>query len=152
MIKREVRNMETVKPLPSNPVGFGRRLGANLLDGLIIGVPLILISYWMTGSWEDNLVSNLISTLYSLLLPVFWYGYTVGKRIVGVRIVKVNGEPVGIGTMLLRLIVGMGVVYGLTFGIAAIISAIMVVVRDDKRAIHDLIAGTYVTSNKPSAL
>ncbi|EMT54389.1 MULTISPECIES: RDD family protein [Brevibacillus] len=141
--------METAKPLPINPVGFWRRLGANLLDGIIIGVPLILLTWLITGGLEDNLVSNLISTLYSLLLPVFWYGYTVGKKIVGVRIVKVDGSPVGIGTMLLRLIVGMGLVYGLTFGIAAIVSAIMVGVREDKRAIHDLIAGTYVTSNQP---
>jgi uncharacterized RDD family membrane protein YckC len=150
MINKEVRTMETVKPLPSNPVGFWARLGASLLDGLIFGLPLLLISYWITGNWSGNLVTNLLSILYSLLLPVFWYGYTIGKRIVGVRIVKVNGEPVGIGTMLLRLVVGMWIVYGLTFGIAAIISAIMVVVRDDKRAIHDLIAGTYVTSNQPS--
>ncbi|MEJ8544468.1 RDD family protein [Brevibacillus borstelensis] len=141
--------METVKPLPSNPVGFWRRLGANLLDGVIIGIPLVLLTWLITGGFEDNLVSNLISTLYSLLVPVFWYGYTVGKKIVGIRIVKMDGSPVGIGTMLLRLIVGMGLVYGLTFGIAAIVSAIMVGVREDKRAIHDLIAGTYVTSNKP---
>ncbi|QQE76011.1 RDD family protein [Brevibacillus composti] len=141
--------METAKPALSNPVGFWRRLGGSLLDGLIIGVPLVLISWLITGSLEDNFVANMLSTLYYVLVPVFWAGYTVGKKIVGIRIVKVDGSQVGIGTMLLRTIVGMGLVYGLTFGIGAIVSAIMVGVREDKRSIHDLIAGTYVTSDTP---
>ena len=37
---------------------------------------------------------------------------------------------------------------GITFGIAAIVSGFMVGIRQDKRAIHDLIAGTYVTYEK----
>lgn len=141
--------MENAKPLPSNAVGFWRRLGASLLDGLIIGIPLALISYLLTGDTKGNLFTNLVSILYSLLLPVFWYGYTVGKRIMGVRIVRLDGEPVGIGTMLLRAVVGIWLIYTVTLGIGAIISAIMVGVREDKRAIHDLVAGTYVTSDPP---
>ncbi|KZE47321.1 hypothetical protein AV540_19665 [Brevibacillus parabrevis] len=141
--------MENAAPVPSNPVGFWRRLGASLLDGLIIGVPLALISYLITGDTEGNIVTNLISTLYSLLVPVFWYGYTVGKRIVGVRIARVDGERVGVGTMLLRVLVGMMLIYGITFGVAALVSLVMVCVRKDKRAIHDLVAGTYVTSDQP---
>ncbi|MFS0552895.1 RDD family protein [Brevibacillus sp. 179-C9.3 HS] len=140
--------MEQITTIPSNPVGFWRRLGAGLLDALIIGVPLILITYIITGKTEDNLISNIITTLYSLLVPVFWHGYTVGKRIVGIRIARIDGERVGIGTMLLRNIVG-ALVYAVTLGIAIIVSAIMVSVRQDKRSIHDLIAGTYVTSDQP---
>ncbi|CFJ41051.1 RDD family [Mycobacterium tuberculosis] len=60
-----------------------------------------------------------------------------------------DGSQVGIGTMLLRVFVGMYLVYGITLGIGAIVSAIMVAAREDKRSIHDLIAGTYVTSNNP---
>ena len=132
-----------------HPVGFWRRLGANLLDALIIGVPLAILAYLIDPESQSNPVGDVISVLYSLLLPVFWRGYTVGKRIVGIRIVKINGEPVGVGTMILRVIVGMGLVYGITLGIAAIVSAFMVAIREDKRSIHDLIAGTYVTSNRP---
>lgn len=118
--------METAKPLPGNAVGFWRRLGASLLDGIIIGIPLAILTYLLTGETKGNLFTNLVSILYTLLLPVFWYGYTVGKKIVGVRIVKVNGESVGFGTMLLRVIVGIWLIYGITFGIGAIVSAIMV--------------------------
>lgn len=141
--------MEASSKQIDNPVGFWRRLGASLLDALIIGVPLAIILYLINLNSQNNLVSNVVTTLYSVLLPAFWSGYTVGKRIVGIRIVKVNGEEVGLGTMLLRVIVGMSLIYGITLGIAAIVSAFMVVFREDKRAIHDLIAGTYVTSNRP---
>ncbi|KMZ40273.1 MULTISPECIES: RDD family protein [Bacillales] len=140
--------MESNFTSPSNPVGFWRRLGAGLLDAIIIGIPLLLITYIITGNTEDNLVTNIISSLYSLLVPVFWHGYTVGKRIAGIRIARIDGEPVGIGTMLLRDLVG-GIVYIITLGIGIIVSVIMVAVRQDKRSLHDLIAGTYVTSDQP---
>lgn len=92
----------------------------------------------------DDFISNLLMFLYSLLVPVFWYGYTVGKRICGIRIVKVSdGQPPGVGTMLLRTLVA-GLVYAITFGVGAIASAITVGVREDKRSIHDFIAGTGV--------
>jgi len=124
--------------------GFWIRFGATLLDGLIIGLPLSLISMLITGDgFGEERLSNFLSFLYSLLVPVIWGGYTVGKKICGIRIVKLNGEPPGIGTMLLRNVVG-GLVYGITCGIAVIVSAFMVGLREDKRSIHDLIAGTEV--------
>ncbi len=132
----------------NNPAGFWIRLGAAILDALIIGLPLAFIAYLMTGSFEDNWLTGTLNFMYPLLVPIFWYGYTVGKKIVGVRIVKVNGEKLGIGTMLLRNIVG-GLVYVVTLGIAAIVSAFMVGIREDKRSLHDMIAGTYVTYDEP---
>jgi len=134
----------------NDPAGFWIRLGANLLDLIIIGLPLGFIAYLMTGSFEDNWFTGTLNFLYPLLLPVFWYGYTVGKKIVGVRIVKVNGDKLGIGTMLLRNLVG-GLIYLVTFGIAAIVSAFMVGLREDKRSIHDFVAGTYVTYTEPGS-
>jgi uncharacterized RDD family membrane protein YckC len=83
----------------NRPAGFWVRLGAAILDGLIIGVPLAIISYLVTGSAEDNIFTSTLNFLYTLLVPVVWAGYTVGKKIVGVRIAKVNGEKLGFGTM-----------------------------------------------------
>jgi uncharacterized RDD family membrane protein YckC len=140
--------MKGVFDVVSNPAGFWRRLAANLLDGLIVGVPLTVISYFITGSMEGDPITSLINLAYFLLVPIYWSGYTIGKRIMGVRIVKVNGEKLGFGAMFLRTIVA-SLVYVVTLGIALIVSAIMVGVRQDKRAIHDFIAGTYVTTERP---
>ena len=132
----------------TNPAGFWVRLLANILDSLVIGIPVGTIAYIATGSWENEDFSTPLSILYSILIPILWYGYTVGKRIMNVRIVKVDGSKLGIGAMLMRVIVA-GLIYVVTLGIAAIFSVFMIGLRQDKRSLHDLIAGTYVTYNAP---
>ncbi|AGK53341.1 RDD domain-containing protein [Bacillus sp. 1NLA3E] len=128
----------------SNPAGFWRRLLANILDGIIISFPISLICNFIFRETSANVVSSILDLLYALLIPVIWSGFTVGKRIAGIRIARVNGESVGIVTMLLRSLVG-AIVYTVTLGIGIIVSAFMVGIRQDKRSIHDFIAGTYVT-------
>jgi len=130
--------------------GFWIRLGALLLDAIIVGVPLAIISLIITGGTREEYVTDIISFLYSLLVPVFWGGYTIGKRICGIKIRRVyDHSPPGIGTMLLRHVVA-GILYGLTFGIGVVISALMVGLREDKRSIHDFIAGTEVVHDEAS--
>lgn len=128
----------------NDPAGFWIRFGALILDALIVGVPLTIIALVITGRTEDEYVTDILSFLYTLLTPIFWNGYTIGKRICGIRIVKVSdGLPPGLGTMLLRNVVA-GLIYAITFGIAFIVSATMVGAREDKRSLHDFIAGTEV--------
>ncbi|MBE7680070.1 RDD family protein [Paenibacillus sp. P13VS] len=125
--------------------GFWIRLGASIVDGIIIALPLMVIAGLITGNFDsDEPIAQILSSLYSILLPAFWNGRTIGKRICGIRIRKYDTqEPPGIGTMLMRVIVA-GLVYGITFGIGFIVSVIMVAVREDNRALHDFIAGTEV--------
>ncbi|MCT4478047.1 RDD family protein [Peribacillus frigoritolerans] len=132
----------------SDSVGFWKRLFAAFLDGIIVSFPLAIIFGLITGDWENENFSTFFNFLYMLIVPILWYGYTVGKRIMGIRIVRLDGRKLGIGTMLLRYVVS-ALVYAITFGIGFIVSAFMVGIRKDHRAIHDFIAGTYVTSNKP---
>lgn len=129
----------------NHPADFGVRLVAILLDALIVGVPLLLISIFLVGDWErGERVGELVFAGYSLLVPVVWRGYTLGKYICRIRIQReFEQDPPHIGTMLLRNVVA-GAVYGLTFGIGLILSIIMVFVREDRRSLHDFIAGTEV--------
>ncbi|MBP3951845.1 RDD family protein [Bacillus suaedae] len=133
-----------------NSVGFWARLGATLLDGILLSIAMNFISSIFFGQYgrDEAFPFDLIDLLYYLILPIIWHGYTVGKRILGIRIVRVDGEKLGLGTMALRNIVA-GIVYVVTFGVGIIVSAIMVGIRDDNRSIHDLIAGTYVTYDPP---
>ena len=132
----------------TNPAGFWVRLLANILDGLVIGIPVGTVAYIATGNWENENFSTPLTILYTLLIPILWHGYTVGKRIMNVRIVKIDGSKLDIWTMLMRIIVA-GLIYVVTLGAALIVSAFMVGLRQDKRSIHDLVAGTYVTYNAP---
>ncbi|MEK3979276.1 RDD family protein [Psychrobacillus sp. FSL K6-2836] len=130
-----------------NPAGFWIRFGASFLDGIIIGIPLAIISYLLLGE-SDTWFTTLGSYLYFILLPVFWVGYTIGKKILGIRIVNLDDTDVSFWTMIKRHLIA-GILYAFTFGIGIIVSAFMVGIREDKRAIHDFIAGTYVSFNPP---
>ncbi|MEY8732974.1 RDD family protein [Peribacillus frigoritolerans] len=132
----------------SDSVGFWKRLFAGVLDGIIVSAPLAIIFGVITGDWENENFSTLFNFLYMVIVPILWYGYTVGKRIMGIRIVRMDGKKLGIGTMLMRYLVA-ALVYAITLGIGFIVSAFMVGIRKDHRSIHDFIAGTYVSSNEP---
>ncbi|WP_214482331.1 RDD family protein [Bacillus sp. SM2101] len=128
--------------MSENSAGFSVRLAALFFDWLLIGLPITFIAYYIFN--EQSFLLNEFEVIYGTLLPVFWKGYTVGKKIVGIRIVKIDGTNVHLGTMVLRVIVA-GIVYGLTLGIGIIVSIFMVLLREDNRSIHDFVANTYVT-------
>lgn len=121
------------------------RLFAWIFDLLLVGVPLIVIGVTFFEKGLNMIFfAFFLFFLYVLLTPVFWQGFTVGKRILRIRIIDRKKNKISIKTMLGRLIVS-GLLYLITFGIALIVSVIVAHLRQDKRAIHDLIAGTCVT-------
>ena len=124
------------------PAGFWIRLAANIIDSLLVGIPLAIISL-LLGLADDNIAINTVAFMYGLLLPVVWSGYTVGKKIVGIKIKKVDGSDLGLGAMFMRVVVA-GIVFGVTLGIGVVVSAFMVGLRQDKRGLHDFMAGTQV--------
>ncbi|TGB02933.1 RDD family protein [Halobacillus salinus] len=128
-----------------NPAGFWDRFFASFIDGIITAISFGIITYLVHGELNPRgfNVTDLLNILYFVILPVIWSGYTVGKKSLGIRIVKKSGEDVGIFNMLLRYVIG-GLVYLFTFGIGLIVSIFMVAIREDKRAIHDFIGGTKV--------
>jgi uncharacterized RDD family membrane protein YckC len=126
------------------PAGFWIRFVALLLDGIFLSVFFSILRFlgFPFEDWDD---SWLVQALYAMLLPLYWSGYTIGKRIVGIRITRMGteGDAPGFVPMLLRVLVS-NLLYAITFGILIIISAFMIGLREDKRSIHDLIAGTQV--------
>lgn len=85
--------------------GFWPRLGALLWDILIM-LPLSALVFWGSERYRlFNLYYLVPGTLFSLFYGVYLvrcFGGTPGKLIVGVRIRKVSGEPVGYRETLLR--------------------------------------------------
>lgn len=130
-----------------NPAGFWVRFAAQLIDGIIVGIPLGIAGIMYSESLGVNFGASILSFLYSLVLPIIWNGQTIGKRVLRIRIKKISGEKIGFGTMIMRTLVA-GLVYGITLGIAFLASIFMVAFRKDKRSVHDLLAGTYVGYEK----
>ena len=138
--------------MSKTPAGFGVRLLADFFDFLIVSVPIALMFYFIRGEysfdWALNWQWQIIYTCYLTIIPLLWGGYTIGKRLFRIKVKRMDEEKLTLRNTLLREVVGKLLVVYLTVGISIIVSILMVILREDKRAIHDLIAGTYVSYDK----
>ena len=157
------------KILPSSPNGSielasrWKRLGGALIDGLI-GFAVAFPVMYLTGFWQramerartdaqPDFSEIIIYGAYGLIAFIVIHGYflhtygqTVGKRLIGTRIVSVQDQK----------ILPLWKVFTLRYLPISIIAQIpmagqwfsvidsLFVFRKDKRCIHDLIAGTMV--------
>ncbi|MFG6115416.1 RDD family protein [Halobacillus sp. MO56] len=128
--------------------GFGKRLGADLLDFMILSMIIALSLKTITGKFAmdftQGMAWNIAYVSYLTIVPVIWGGYIVGKRIVGIKVMKTNGQHVSLWDMFIRECIGKYGLGYLTFGLTTLVSIVMVIAREDKRALHDLMAGTFV--------
>lgn len=135
----------------TNRAGLGVRVVANFLDFVLLATLFATIIYFVTGSFSFNFADGIawqsFYTLYLLILPVIWTGYVIGKRICNIQVKRLDDGNVTFSNMFLREIVGNLLIGTLTFGISILISAGMIMFREDKRGIHDIIGGTYVARN-----
>jgi uncharacterized RDD family membrane protein YckC len=101
--------------------GFWPRLGSILLDCLIL-FPLSAVVFWADAHYRMFMVYYLIpGTVFGLFYSVYLvrrFGGTPGKLIVGIRIRKLDGEPVGYREAFLRYFPEF--VFGLLMSIALI--------------------------------
>jgi uncharacterized RDD family membrane protein YckC len=110
----------------------------SVLAGLYFGLNLLL------GSDLQMILSLvfagiiLLFTLLQLIL-LFGTGQTIGKKLMGIKIIRVDCEKAGFGTLFMREIVGR-MVCGLTLNIGYL----MILFNPERRGLHDKIAGTIV--------
>ncbi len=154
---------------------LGQRLGAALLDGVMFFVayiPLVLafgveaftaaaqgqVNPEELPQVEPNMGLLGLSVVLVLTLAVINIvmlakrGQTIGKRIVGTRVVGVESDenPGWVKTIILRAVVN-GIITSVPFigGVYALVD-ILFIFREDRRCIHDLLAGTRVVQGQPS--
>lgn len=83
--------------------GFGARLGAALLDGLITGIPFAIV-YFIAFAISDAL--GVIVYIAGIVGIAYYFAYfeggetgqTIGKKQLGIRVVDANTMQPGIGT------------------------------------------------------
>ena len=131
------------------PGGFWVRAAAIMIDGLVMGALIIItvglltdvpVLEWMAGdanSGAADVINLVIGFGYAPILVGFW-ATTVGKRALGMRIVRADGSRIGFLRAFGRELARMLSVLTLFIGY------LMVAFREDKRALHDLIADTVV--------
>ena len=129
---------------------FGRRLGAYLLDGVILGIPAWVLIIRAGFPFQTDDPTAFVNTLVALS-PVSWivnilyetllvgkYGATLGKMAFKMKVVTATGDKVSylraLGRHFAKLI------NSLTLMIGFLIAAF----DDERRALHDRICDTRV--------
>ncbi len=108
--------------------GFWIRCGAALIDGLILGLACGLLGL-------DNATAG-VWLLYDAILIGTWNGQTLGKRACGIKVISTNGRHPTLGQSFGRALAALLSLLTLCIGY------LMVAFDDQKRALHDRIAGT----------
>ena len=123
-------------------VGFWRRFFAAFLDSLILMVGFCILFFLVPISTPQmgTILMGLVSLLYYTLMPASNLQGTLGKLAIGAKIVDSNGSKISMGQSFLRYI-GQFV-----SAIILCIGYIMIASHWQKRALHDLMAGTYVVN------
>lgn len=137
--------------------GFWVRAAALILDSLIMGAVTFFIGFIFgvaSGISKSAPLSALMGNLASLIgvvvslsyyvLMTWKRGATLGKQVLGLRVIRGNGDNISLGRAALREIIGRFV-----SGITLCIGYVIAVFSDKKRALHDMIADTVVVDLHP---
>jgi uncharacterized RDD family membrane protein YckC len=145
---------------------WGSRLGATLIDWLVLLIPSAILAVLLFGGTLDDdssawgvvgvsiLYVLLISLLVLLYAPLLMMrqgernGQTLGKQLVGIRVVRDSGEPMGFGWAALREVVVKNIAVGIASSIIPIIPWFLnyfwPLWDDQNRALHDMAVSTHV--------
>jgi uncharacterized RDD family membrane protein YckC len=146
--------------------GWWSRVGAALIDGVIIGVGALIIlaifgAVFSIGFFGDEdtgwialvvglmlgfVAAAIVALLYAPLMMARTNGKTLGRMAVGIRVVRANGHPMTFGFAMLREVVVKALVFGiagsLTFGLANLADVLWPLWDDENRALHDFVVDT----------
>ena len=159
---------QPIAPAPSGWQGrplaaWGTRLAAYLIDGLILLVPVIILTVAVvavatnsdTGAWVTAVVGFLVYLvallLYASLLMAregAHNGQTWGKQLLDIRVVRDSGQPMGFGWAALREIGVKGFAVTIASSIIPFIPWFLdyfwPLSDDQNRALHDMVVSTHV--------
>jgi uncharacterized RDD family membrane protein YckC len=147
-----LESRQAEKPLhavPGRPAGLRRRAMALIIDLLLVGI-LMRAGFWLASGIAAlapgvPFVDQAFGLTWLFVAPPAYFvlghgtaGRTIGKRLMGVRVVDVGGGPIGYVRALGRCVAT--VLAALPLGIGLLVAGL----RSDRRGLHDLLAGTQV--------
>jgi uncharacterized RDD family membrane protein YckC len=135
--------------------GLGERIVASLIDyGIffliyLLAIILGLLSGGFRGSGVPFVVVIIVYALlyvfYDLICEVFMNGQSIGKRVMKIKVISLDGGRASFGQYLLRWLFRI-VDFTLTFGGCALISA---AVSKNCQRVGDMVAGTTLIKTSP---
>jgi uncharacterized RDD family membrane protein YckC len=134
--------------------------------GAIIDFIILLVVGFIVGAIARQFVSELpfwATLVYGLLYFVglwSWRGQTPGMMLIGARVVRQDGSPVGLGWSALRYLLYLMPFFGPVVVLGSLVSGwfsillplvtlVVMALTREKRGIHDFVAGTVVINTRP---
>lgn len=144
--------------LSAQIAGYGTRCIAAILDYLILLIFIFIFSYLYVQSLSMSdrsgtgftvmlfLIQFLLIAFYHLVLELLWNGQTIGKRIVGARVVQANGLPATASGIVIRNLVRLFDFLPVFYGIGLIV----MFASGRTQRLGDLAGGTIVIREQRS--
>ena len=137
--------------IDQNSSNLGERMLAYIIDSFVIVVYTVLAVLFLVylnvdfdALWALYLIVTLPSFLYYLLFETLTDGKTIGKGLMNLRVVKLDGSKPNFGNYFVRWILRI-IDVSLTSGAAAVVT---ILIRGNGQRIGDIAAGTTVISER----
>jgi uncharacterized RDD family membrane protein YckC len=139
-------------------------VGAQLLDALILVIPsailiALVLGVFLAGSDVGGVITAIIAFFLYIVVALFYApvlmaregarnGQTWGKQILGITVIRDNGQQIDLGFGFLREFVVknllFGVVGGFFAGIPTLVDYLWPLWDDENRCLHDMVVSTHV--------
>lgn len=142
-------------------VGVGRRFVAVLIDGSILFIVVSFIDRIFNlntavavggDAWNQFKHMGPAATL-AIIIPLVYFiimeamlGATLGKLVLGIRIVKLDGSPIGWGESIIRNL--LRYIDQIPYGVPYLLGAIMVWTSPTRQRLGDRVAHTVVVRRR----
>ena len=134
--------------------GRGTRLGAYILDllfSIIAMVPMFILLAIQGDSGEGFMIGVTVMVIGLIILLsiniyyLYQNGQTIGKRLLGIKIIRTDGDRASLPRLLFLRAFLISLIGNIPYiGMVFMIVDPLFIFRSDKRCIHDLIADTKV--------
>lgn len=133
---------------------LGERMVAAIIDLVIIVGYIILIELFGAFSnglfntdagWIVFFIIMLPVTFYSLLSETVLNGQTVGKRVMGIKVISLSGNQPAFSQYLIRWLFRMVDIWMSSF----VLATIMVAATEKHQRLGDIVAGTTLVKTRP---
>ena len=125
-----------------------------LLQGIVLGTIVWLLNVFTESlSWENSLgwilgILGLVSFAllwgYYIAFEILWNGQSPGKRLVGLRVIRVDGTPISASESVIRNLVRLIDFLPLAYGVGVV----TMFIDKNSRRVGDLAAGTIVVHDR----
>ena len=137
--------------ISQNAAHLGDRMVAFLIDTFIVICYIILsivlllsLDVEMNDAWAIYMVLNLPALLYYLLFETLMNGQSIGKKLMKIRVVKLDGSKPTFSSYMIRWVLRILDVTLSSGGVAVL----TILIRGNGQRVGDIAAGTTVISEK----